>query len=82
MRGTSYLGGSIKRDSIISNPYVGTRQDGLRNHDQSWSDLHTLSDEIGSEFRAVGGILNAALWGALVWLALACFVVILWGVMA
>jgi hypothetical protein len=53
----------------------------LRNHDQSWSDLHTLHADVG-EFRAIHGILNAAFWGAIAWAVLACFVVILWGVMA
>jgi hypothetical protein len=75
----SYLGSSVK--PVDSNPYAGTRQDGLRNHDQSWSDLHTLHADVG-EFRAIHGILNAAFWGAIAWAVLACFVVILWGVMA
>ena len=77
MRGTSYLGGGVK--PVDANPYRGTRQDGVRRHDLSWSDI---AGDVRGEFRAITGILNAALWGALVWLALACFVVILWGVMA
>ena len=80
MRGASYLGGGVK--PVDANPYRGTRQDGLRRHDQSWADLNTLADEVDNEFRAVGGILNAAFWGAVAWAALGVFVVILWGVMA
>jgi hypothetical protein len=69
----------MKRALFLTNPYGGTRQDGVRRHDLSWSDM--TGDDRG-EFRAFTGILNAALWGALVWLALACFVVILWGLMS
>jgi hypothetical protein len=67
----------MKRAAFLTNPHAGTSRDGTRRHDQSWSDLNSRD-----EFRAFTGILNAALWGALVWAALACFVVILWGVMA
>jgi hypothetical protein len=37
MRGTSYLGGGMK--PVDANPYRGTRQDGTRRHDLSWSDV-------------------------------------------
>jgi hypothetical protein len=67
----------MKRTPFLTNPYGGYRMDGVRRHDRSWADLNSRD-----EFRAFTGILNAALWGALVWAALACFVVILWGVMS
>jgi hypothetical protein len=72
----------MKRAPFLTNPYGGYRMDGVRRHDQNWSDLYASTDDTAGEFRAFTGILNAALWGALVWLALACFVVILWGVMS
>jgi hypothetical protein len=77
MRGASYLGGGMK--PVDTNPYRGTRQDGTRRHDLSWSDI--AGDDRG-EFRAITGIVNAALLGAAMWAALAAFVIILWGVMA
>jgi hypothetical protein len=79
MRGASYLGGGMK--PVDANPYRGTRQDGVRRHDQNWSDLYASIDD-RDEFRAITGIASAVLMGAAVWAALACFVVILWGVMS
>ena len=72
----------MKRAAFLTNPHGGTSRDGTRRHDQSWSDLHTLADEIDGEFRAVGGILNAAFWGAIAWAIFGVFVVILWGIMS
>ena len=69
----------MKRDPFLVNPYAGTRQDGKRRHDLNWSDI--TGDDRG-EFRAITGIVNAALLGAAMWAALAAFVIILWGVMA
>jgi hypothetical protein len=77
MRGASYLGGGMK--PVDANPYRGTRQDGVRRHDLSWSDI--CGDDRG-EFRAITGIVNAALLGAGMWAALGAFVIILWGVMS
>jgi hypothetical protein len=67
----------MKRALFLTNPYAGYRMDGVRRHDQSWSDLNSRD-----EFRAFTGIASAVLMGAAMWAALACFVVILWGVMA
>ena len=67
----------MKRASFLTNPYAGYRMDGVRRHDQSWADLNSRD-----EFRAFTGIASAVLMGAAMWAALACFVVILWGVMA
>jgi hypothetical protein len=68
----------MKRASFLTNPYAGYRMDGVRRHDQSWADLNTSADE----FRAFTGIASAVLMGAAMWAALACFVVILWGLMS
>ena len=80
MRGVSYLGGNAK--PVDANPYRGTRQDGLRRHDQNWSDLYASIDDTAGEFRTITGILNSALLGAAAWAALGVFVIILWGLMA
>ena len=77
MRGASYLGGGVK--PVDANPYRGTRQDGVRRHGLSWSDV--CGDDRG-EFSAISGIVNAALLGAAMWAALAAFVIILWGLMS
>jgi hypothetical protein len=79
MRGSSYLGGGFK--PVDANPYRGTRQDGVRRHDQNWSDLYASIDDRG-EFRAFTGIASAVLMGAAMWAALAAFVIILWGLMS
>jgi len=80
MRGASYLGGGMK--PVDANPYRGTRQDGVRRHDQSWSELSNLADELDHEIRGMGGIMNAALLGAVAWALLGGVFVILWGVMS
>jgi len=67
----------MNRAPFLTNPYGGTRQDGARRHDLSWSDI--TGDDRG-EFRAITGILNAAMLGAAMWAALAAFVIILWGI--
>ena len=71
----------MKRAGFLANPYGTTRQDGLRMHDRSWSELYSKVDPV-EEFRAIHGIINAAFWGAIAWAVLACFVVILWGIMS
>jgi hypothetical protein len=71
----------MKRAPFLTNPYGGYRMDGVRRHDQNWSDLYASIDD-RDEFRAFTGIASAALLGAAMWAALACFVVILWGVMS
>ena len=68
----------MKRAHFLTNPYGGYRMDGVRRHDRSWADLNASADE----FRAFTGIASAVLMGAAVWAALACFVVILWGLMS
>jgi len=80
MRGASYLGGGMK--PVDANPYRGTRQDGVRRHDQSWSELSNLADELDNELRGMGGILNAALLGAVAWAIFGGVLVILWGLMS
>jgi hypothetical protein len=77
MRGSSYLGGGFK--PVDANPYRGTRQDGVRRYDLSWSDI---CGEDRGEFRAFTGIASAVLMGAAMWAALAAFVIILWGLMS
>jgi hypothetical protein len=72
----------MNRDPFLVNPYAGTRQDGKRRHDQSWAELSKLSDEIGEELRGMGGIVTAALLGAVAWALLGGILIILWGVMA
>ena len=72
----------MKKPAFLINPYAGYRMDGTRRHDQSWADLNTLADEVDNEFRAVGGILNAAFWGAVAWAILGVAIIILWGLMA
>ena len=72
----------MKRAPFLTNPYSGYRTDGTRRHDQSWADLNTLADEVDNEFRAVGGILNAAFWGAVAWAVFGVAIIILWGLMS
>jgi hypothetical protein len=72
----------MNRDPFLVNPYQGTRQDGVRRHDQSWAELSSLADELDNELRGMGGILNAALLGAIAWAILGGVFVILWGVMS
>jgi hypothetical protein len=69
----------MSRAPFLTNPYGGTRMDGTRRHDLNWSDI---CPDDASEFRAITGIVNAALLGAAMWAALAAFVIILWGVMS
>ena len=80
MRGVSYLGGGMK--PVDANPYRGTRQDGLRKHDQSWADLSPRASALDAEVRALGGIVTAALLGAVAWALLGGILIVLWGVMA
>jgi hypothetical protein len=72
----------MNRDPFLVNPYAGTRQDGKRRYDQSWSELSNLADELDAELRGMGGILNAALLGAIAWAIFGGVLVILWGVMS
>jgi hypothetical protein len=72
----------MNRDPFLVNPYAGTRQDGKRRHDQSWAELSSLADELDAELRGMGGILNAALLGAIAWALLGGVFVILWGLMS
>jgi len=69
----------MKRAPFLTNPYGGTRMDGVRRHDLNWSDI--CGDDRG-ELSTITGILNSALLGAGMWAALAAFVIILWGVMS
>jgi hypothetical protein len=72
----------MNRDPFLVNPYQGTRQDGKRRHDQSWAELSNLADELDAELRGMGGILNAALLGAIAWAIFGGVLVILWGLMS
>jgi hypothetical protein len=72
----------MNRDPFLVNPYAGTRQDGKRRHDQSWSELSNLADELDAEIRGMGGIMNAALLGAVAWALLGGVLLILWGLMS
>jgi len=72
----------MKRAPFLTNPYGGTRMDGVRRHDQSWAELSSLANEMDNELRTMGGILNAAFYGAIAWALLGGVLIILWGVMA
>jgi len=72
----------MKRAPFLTNPYGGYRMDGVRRHDQSWADLLPRSGALDAEVRAMGGIVTAALLGAVAWALLGGVMIILWGLMS
>ncbi len=72
----------MNRDPFLVNPYGGTRQDGVRKHDQSWADLSPRAGALDAEVRAMGGIVTAALLGAAAWAIFGVVMFILWGLMS
>jgi hypothetical protein len=72
----------MKRAPFLTNPYGGYRMDGVRRHDQSWADLSPRAGALDAEVRAMGGIVTAALLGAVAWALLGGVMIILWGLMS